>query len=165
MVPSSWCKPMARGCRGATGTVTPPVRLGQKRTKKKEAVVTSLYTIAPYPRTPQDVVAALLPEGDRPTTATRPVPLDKELQATLEGKEVAVTRLAHRASQRDGAHIQHRVALTDGAEALQEQVQTHCPQHTLVLDIIHATEYLWDDGQRPAGRSPSLSLWRGYAPT
>ena len=41
--------------------VTPPVRLGkgQKRTKKKEAVVTSLYTIAPYPRTPEQVVAAL----------------------------------------------------------------------------------------------------------
>jgi hypothetical protein len=40
---------------------TPPVRLGQgqKRTQKKEAVVTSLSTIAPYPRTPQDVVAAL----------------------------------------------------------------------------------------------------------
>jgi hypothetical protein len=23
-------------------------------------------------------------------------------------------------------------------------MQTHLPQHTLVLDIIHATEYLWD---------------------
>jgi hypothetical protein len=35
-------------------TQTPPVRLakGQRRTKKKEAVVTGLYTIAPYPRTP-----------------------------------------------------------------------------------------------------------------
>ena len=41
---------------------TTPVRLGkgQKRTKKKEAIVTALYTIAPYPRTPQDVLAALL---------------------------------------------------------------------------------------------------------
>ena len=45
---------------------TPPVRLakGQKRTKKKEAVVTGLYTIAPYPRTPQ-VVAALLQDPNR----------------------------------------------------------------------------------------------------
>ena len=41
--------------------VTPPVRLGkgQKRTTKQEAVVTSLSTMAPSPRTPQDVVAAL----------------------------------------------------------------------------------------------------------
>jgi hypothetical protein len=45
---------------------TPHVRLakGQKRTKKKEAVVTGLYTIAPYPRTPQ-VVAALLLDPNR----------------------------------------------------------------------------------------------------
>jgi hypothetical protein len=146
--------------------VTPPVRLGkgQKRTKKKEAVVTSLYTIAPYPRTPQDVVAALLPEGDRPATAARPVPVAKELRATLEGKEVAVTRLAQRASQREGAHIQHRVALTDGAEALQEQVQTHFSQYTLVLDIIHATEYLWDTANALLGEThPHRLAWvRAY---
>ena len=55
-----------------------------------------------------------------------------------------MTRLAQRASPRAGAPIQHRVALTAGAEALQEQVQTHGPQHTLVLDIIHATEDRWD---------------------
>ena len=61
----------------------------------------------------------LLTRGDRPATATRPVPVGKELRATLEGKEVAVTRLAQRASQREGPYIQHRVALTDGAEALQ----------------------------------------------
>ena len=46
---------------GQPAPVTPPVRLGkgQKRTKKKEAVVPSLSTMAPYPRAPQDVVAAL----------------------------------------------------------------------------------------------------------
>jgi hypothetical protein len=40
--------------------VAPPVRhgKGQKRTKQKKAVVTSLYTVAPYPRTPQEIVAA-----------------------------------------------------------------------------------------------------------
>ena len=53
-------------------------------------------------------------------------------------------RLAQRVRQHDQPHIQQRVALTDGAEALQQQMQTHLPQHTLVLDIIHATEYLWD---------------------
>ncbi len=51
-----------------------PVRLGkgQKRTKKKEAVVTSLYTSAPSGRTPQEVVAALLRDRDRPPEAARP---------------------------------------------------------------------------------------------
>jgi hypothetical protein len=141
---------------------TPPVRLGkgQKHTTKKEAVVTSLYTIAPYPRTPQEVVAALLPEDDHPAAATRPAPEDKELRATLEGKEVAVTRLAQRAIQREGTSIQHRVALTDGAEALQEQVQRHFPQHTLVLDIIHVAEYLWATANTLLGEThPHRTTW------
>jgi hypothetical protein len=72
--------------------------------------------------------------------------------------------LAPRASQREGAHIQSRVALTDGAEALQEQVQTHCPQHTLVLDIIHAAEYLWDTANALVGEThPHRLAWvRAY---
>jgi hypothetical protein len=125
-----------------------PVRLerGQKRSTKNEAIVTSQYTSAPHPRTPEEVVAALLheepPTGAAPTV--RPAPVGKELRATLAGKAVALERLAQRVGQHDHAHIQQRVALTDGAEALQQQMQAHLPQHTLVLDIIHATEYLWD---------------------
>lgn len=36
------------------------------------------------------------------------------------------------------------MALTDGAEALQQQLVTHMPAFTLIMDIIHATAYLWD---------------------
>ena len=138
----------------------PPVRLGkgQKRTKKKEAVVTGLYTIAPYRRTPEEVVAALLRDSSHTGSAARPVPVGKELHATLDGKKVAMTRLVERVAQRDTLHIQQRVALSDGAEALQQQLLTHFPQYTLVLDIIHATEYLWDAanallGETHAGRT------------
>jgi hypothetical protein len=76
-------------------TQRPLVRLGKgpKRGKKKEAVVTGLYTVAPYPRTPQEVVGALLQDPGRPEPA-----------------------------------------------ALQQQLVSHFPQHTLVLDSIHATE-------------------------
>jgi hypothetical protein len=86
---------------------TPHVHLGkrQKRGKKKEAVVTGLYTIAPYPRTPQEVVAALLQEPGGPAPAARPRPEDKELRATLEGKAVAMSRLVQRVAQRDGPSI------------------------------------------------------------
>ena len=137
----------------------PRLGKGQKRTKKKEAVVTSLYTIAPYVRTPQEVVAALLQDRDRPPEAARPKPMGKELRATLAGKTVALTRLVERARPREGPHIHDHVALTDGAEALQKRIETHFPQHTLVLDIIHATDYLWDAanallGETHAGRTP-----------
>ena len=75
-----------------------------------------------------------------------------------------MSRLAPRVAQRDGPHIQHHVALTDGAEALQQQVVTHFPQYTLVLDIIHATEYLWDTANALLGEThPQRPAWvRAY---
>lgn len=88
-------------------------------------------------------MAAWLPEGDRPATAARPGPVGKARHATLEGKEVALMRVAQRAGQREGAPSQQRVALTDGAEALPEQVVTHVPGPTLGLEIIHVVASLW----------------------
>src|ERR671932_692386 len=141
---------------------TPAGRLGkgQKRSKKKEAVVTSCYTIAPYRRTPQDVVAALMRDPEPRDPPTRPRPIAKEGHATLAGKEVALQRLATRVRQREGAQIQARVALTDGAEALQERLLAQFPAHTLVLDIIHATEYLWAAANALLGEShPEWKAW------
>jgi hypothetical protein len=137
---------------------------GQKRSKKKEAVVTTCYTIAPYRRTPQDVVAALMRDPEQRDPPTRPRPIAKEVHATLEGKQVAMQRLATRVSQRLGPQIQERVALTDGAEALQERLLAQFPEHTLVLDIIHATEYRWDAANALLGETaPERTAWvRGH---
>ena len=133
---------------------------GQKRSKKKEAVVTSLYSIAPYHRTPADVVAALMQDPCPPELAPRPRPVAKEVHATLDGKTVALTRLQQRAAPRGRAPDQQRVALTDGAEALQAQLLAHFPTHTLVLDIIHATEYLWDAANALLGEThPARKGW------
>jgi hypothetical protein len=146
--------------------VDAPLRLGkgQKRTKKKEAIVTALYTIAPYVRTPQDVLAALMHDPPSPHAAPRPRPVQKELRATLEGKEAAIRQLAQRAGLRDGRHIHDRVALTDGAAPLQAQLQSQLPSATLVLDIIHATEYLWGSATALLGENnPERTLWvRGH---
>jgi hypothetical protein len=140
----------------------PPVRLGkgQKRGKKKEAVVTGLSTIAPDRRTPQEVVAALLHDPESPQASARPAPVAKERRATLSGKTVAMRQLVARVALREGPHIQHRVALTDGAEALQQQLVSHLPQHTLVLDIIHATASRWDTANALLGAThPHRTAW------
>jgi hypothetical protein len=147
-------------------THTPPGRLGkgQKRGKKKEAVVTGFSTIAPDPRTPQEVVAALLQDPGRPEPALRPRPVGKELRATVAGKAVARRRLAQRVAQREGPHVQQRVALTDGAEALPQQWVGYFPSYTLILDIIPATEYLWDTATALLGEThPQRPAWvRAY---
>jgi hypothetical protein len=138
---------------------------GQKRAKKKEAVVTAIYTIDPYWRTPQDVVDALVPKQEetapsKKSPSQRPAPVGKEVRATLEGKEVAFARLARRVTQREGTHIQHRVALTDGAEPLQNRMIALPSPFTLVLDIIHAIEYLWDAANALLGEThPQRTDW------
>jgi hypothetical protein len=122
-----------------------PVRRskGQKPCRKKEAIVTSVYTLIPIPRTPQSVVASLFHATPQDQEATRPHPHNKWLWATLEGKEAALAFTSEQVSRQNGLHIRHRVALTDGSEALQTRMQSQFPDFTPVLDFIHADEYLW----------------------
>jgi len=137
---------------------------GSPSNRLREAVVTVLYTILPYRRTPEEVAAALLREPDRPEPSGRPRPVNKELRATLDGKDVALERLAGRVQQRESPQIHDRVALTDGAAALQERMRNALPGFTLVLDIIHVTEYLWDAANAVLGeRHPERTTWvRGH---
>ncbi|MEW6206672.1 MAG: ISKra4 family transposase [Pseudomonadota bacterium] len=125
-----------------------PVRLGkgQKRGHKKEAVVTSAYTIAPAVRTPESVVASYfdLEEAKFSVETQRSHPQNKHVWATLDGKDAALDRLSRRISLLEGDHIQERVALCDGCEALQLRLAAHLSGFSLVLDFIHASEYLWE---------------------
>jgi hypothetical protein len=141
----------------------PPARRGKgaKKTRKKEAIATALYTIAPYQRTPAEVIEALFPSASpTPAPAPRPRPQHKRVFATLGGKAAALKRLAQWVAQRDGPHIRQRVALTDGARALQQQMQIWLPTFVLVLDIIHAVEYLWKAGTALYGETdPQREVW------
>jgi hypothetical protein len=146
-----------------------PVRRGkgQKRTQKKESVVTALYTIAPYPRSPQQMTDALMGaiEGHKEAKGAsaqpqRPAPVGKEVRATLQGKDFALSRLSRRVDQREGEHIQQRAALTDGAAALQERLLSQFPDFELLLDIVHASEYLWKAANAILGEThPERTTW------
>jgi len=138
---------------------------GQPPGTKREAIVTAVYTLDPTPRRPADVLATLLPlDPDRVAAPAdrldRARPVGKELRATLDGKAAALTRLAARAAQYDGPHIQQRVALTDGADALQRALMAALPDSPLVLDIIHALEHLWEAANGLLGeRHPDRTAW------
>lgn len=135
---------------------------GEKRSQKKEAIVTTCYTIASRPRTAQAVVASFCHPDQRPPAPAAPptTPQNKHLWATLDGKEAALQRLAQQVATRDGEHIQQRVALTDGCEALQKRVTQQLPDFTLVLDFVHVSEYLWTAANRLFGESsPQRDGW------
>ncbi len=124
------------------------VRLGrgEKRNQKKEAIVTTGYTVAPYPRTADEFIEALcapVPTAEAALATERPAPQHKHLWATLDGKEAALERLQRTIRVRQGSHITHQIALCDGCEALQQRLQEAFPDFTLILDVIHVSEYLW----------------------
>jgi hypothetical protein len=133
---------------------------GDKKTRKKEAVATALYTIAPFRRTPQAVVDAFFQTEQPATAPQRPTPCHKQVFASLNGKAWTLERLRERVGQREGRHLRARVALTDGARALQHQMQAKFPGFTLVLDIVHVAEYLWKAGTALYGETdPQRGTW------
>jgi hypothetical protein len=130
------------------------VRLGkgEKASRKKEAIATAVYTIAPCPRTPKQVTDSLfnteppanqIDPSEAKVAQKREGPCNKRLRATLKGKSVAIALARIQVLAREGKHIIARVALTDGAPSLQKQVVVKMPEFTLILDVIHAIEYLW----------------------
>ncbi len=133
------------------------VRLGkgQKRGRKKEAIVTAVYTIATNPRTAEDVVTSFFQQNkdDKKSKISPPKPQNKHIWATLDGKETALARLGQQVTPRQGFHIQHKVALADGCEALQERIKEQFPDFTLILDFVHANEYLWKVANSLLGES------------
>jgi hypothetical protein len=134
---------------------------GEKAAKKKDAIVTCVYTLIPWVRTPQEVVDSFFKKSSTPY-ATQPVagPQNKRWWATLSGKEAALIFTRKQIQAQEGPHITHRVALTDGSEALQRQVQKQCPDFTLILDMVHASEYLWEASNALLGESsPDRTNW------
>lgn len=135
---------------------------GEKTAKKKEAIATAVYTQAPRVRTPEEVLGSLFAPSPRPPREpdAGSGPVNKRVWATLEGKAAALAFTAGQAQRQEGAHIVARVALTDGSEALQDQVRQAFPDYLLVLDFIHVDEYLWKVANALLGETaPDRTEW------
>jgi hypothetical protein len=118
---------------------------GQKANKKRMATVATVFTRAPWVRTPQQVVESLF-RISRPTpedAPTPPRPESKRVWASLlKGKDAVIQEVAEEMGRRDPSASKTRVALTDGERALQIRVDRKL-KVTLILDLIHALEKLW----------------------
>lgn len=148
-----------RGSRLRTGP-------GEKPNKKKEAVVTAVYTIDPYWRTAEDVLREIDEDNRivKPKTAPppRPRPKNKRVRATMRGKESAFDEVRRELDQRDPEGQKKRIVLTDGSGPLQALALTKLAgpsEVVLILDVMHVLTYLWwvafayhDDGTPEASR-------------
>jgi hypothetical protein len=129
------------------GGAQPSVRLtqGQKANRKRIATVATVFTRAPWVRTPEQVVESLF-RIRRPSPVheqTPPRPENKRVWASLlKGKTTVIQEVAQEMQRRDPEGIKTRVALTDGERALQILVEKTLTV-PLILDLLHVLEKLW----------------------
>jgi len=118
---------------------------GQKANKKRMATVATVFTRAPWVRTPQQVIESLFPTA-RPASAETPPPPRPENKrvwaSLLKGKTAVIEEVAKEMNRRDPSQSTTRLALTDGERALQIRVDQKL-NVTLILDLMHVLEKLW----------------------
>jgi hypothetical protein len=116
---------------------------GEKKNRKRMATVASVYEVAPYPRTPEQILdPAQQPENQRPR------PQNKRTWARVEPTQGVVIEQAFEEALRRDPHQRLRwVVLTDGQEDLLRQVAASAKRYkveiVVVQDFVHVLEYLW----------------------
>ena len=137
---------------------------GEKKNAKRMATVAAVYTIAPWVRQPEEIIASRS-QGRPGPDPPRPRPEHKRVWASLEKTPEDVLEQAFReAACRDPEAEKAWVALVDG-----NRKQIHLLRHiarkralklTIIVDVVHVIEYLWDAGRVFCPESgPALENW------
>jgi len=119
---------------------------GEKKNAKRMATVAAVYTIAPLTREPEDLIC----DSDCERSAyPRPRPENKRVWASLEKTpQEVIEEVFEEANYRDASHQKSWVALVDGNKhqirILRRMAKEKGIDLTLIVDVIHVTEYLWD---------------------
>jgi hypothetical protein len=108
--------------------------------------VAAVYTIAPFVRTPDQIVRELGPAHE--TLPQRPRPEDKRVWASVKHPPEAIVHQAfEEALRRDPKQTKEWIALVDGNETqldfLQLAAKDYGVELVILLDLIHVLEYLW----------------------
>lgn len=116
---------------------------GEKRQRKRMATIASVYTVAPYVRRPESVMN---PEQE---ALPRPKVYNKRVWASVErDAEDVIDELFEEALRRDPHKGRQWVVLVAGEPHQLARIQAAARRHevsiTIVIDVIHVLEYLWD---------------------
>ncbi len=121
---------------------------GEKRNCKRMAMVAAVYTVAPFVRSPEDIVDNLDGIEDAAHKQKRPRPEHKRVWASvLKPADEVIAEAFTEAALRDPNRTKQWVGLVDGnkpqLQQLQRQAEMCGVDLTIILDIIHVLEYLW----------------------
>jgi hypothetical protein len=119
---------------------------GEKRHRKRMAMVAAVYTIEPFIRRPEDIVKDLRPAQE--LAIKRPRPERKRVWASVEkGPEAILDEAFAEALSRDPKREKRWAVLVDGNEVQLGDVLALVEEHELkvsvIVDIIHVLEYVW----------------------
>jgi hypothetical protein len=138
-----------------------PVRRGKGEKSgglRKMATATADFSFNPQARTPEEMVSLLMRDSPHQPTTTaaeeKPrVALNTAVAASMAGKQAAIDALLGRVRKRDPCGKKKIIVLMDGDPALEQMMETRLRADgmlhrvdAMILDIMHAMEYLWDAG-------------------
>jgi len=147
-----------RGAAEAVRRAEPPSTSGMRPGSKKMAQIGAVYTVDPFVRTPDEVLDALFRESpSSESPPTRPRVCFKHVRAALERDGAGSTEpqtqeifgwMAQEAAQRNPEGNKPVILLMDGQESQWKAGWEYLPQGaaevTDILDLLHATGYLWE---------------------
>lgn len=116
---------------------------GEKKGRKRMATVVSVYEVAPYYRTPEQILGI-----NEETLPPRPKPENKRVWANItDDMGTVIGPGFEEALLRDPEQQMQWVVLIDGQTELINQVKRQAEENEvsviIVQDIIHVIEYLW----------------------
>jgi hypothetical protein len=132
---------------------------GEKRNRKRMATVATVYSVAPYERSAEQIMGAEERAGPAPRAR------DKRVWASLERdmSQVIDEQFAE-ALIRDPDHERPWIVLLDGAVTQLDFIEAAAERHgvdiTVTVDFIHVLEYLWKAAYCfHAAGTPAAEAW------
>jgi len=138
-----------------------PVRRGKGEKcggLRRMATATADFTFHPQTRTPEEMVSLLMRDSPHQPTTTigekKPrIAHNTTVAASMAGKQAAIDALLERVRKRDPTAKKKIIVLMDGDPALEQMMEARLRADgmlhrvdAMILDIMHAMEYLWDAG-------------------
>lgn len=140
---------------------------GEKPNRKRMAMVAAVFTIKPWVRTADDVIAGLrrIQLAHQDPLPPRPRPEHKRVWASVErSAEQVIAEAFDEAMSRDPRREKTWVVVVDGLKSQLDRIKRVARRHgakpIIILDFIHALEYLWKASAvfEKAG-SPEAETW------
>ena len=147
MLPRDLREPTRKAAQRRAHKLGQRLTKGEKRNAKRMATVAAVYTVGAHVRTPEQVLRTLAPYHE-PAPARPPVE-HKRVWASIEKSPQEVLEEAFSEGlRRDPGRQKTWVGLVDGnptqLKLLEALARKHDIALTIVLDVMHVAEYLWD---------------------